>query len=212
MIEGRERTAPAALLAALGVRRGEPLLAVDLAAAKARLEALPWVKSASVERRWPRLLYVKIAERTPLALWQDDGKIRLIDSGGTVIEGADLGRFAKLPMVVGAGADKAAAELLAMLAKEPSLMPHLEAAVRVGARRWNLHLVEGIDVRLPESGAEEALARLAELAPKERLFSPDIVAIDLRLPDRLIVRLSPAAAAARQPPPQPGARKGGRNT
>jgi len=200
MVEGRNETQPAALATALGIRRGEPLLTVDLGAVKARLEALPWVLSASVERRWPQLIYVKLAERSPLALWQQGGKIRLIDTAGTVIEGADTGRYANLPFVVGDGAAKAAPAFLAILAQQSSLAKHVQAAVRVGRRRWNLHLVEGIDVRLPESDPEEALARLAELEAKERLFARDIVMIDLRLPDRLIVRLSPEAAQRERKP------------
>jgi len=197
-VEGRNETSPAALAGALGVRRGEPILAIDIAAIKARLERLPWVRTASVERRWPQLLYVRIVERSPLALWQQDGKIKLIDSEGTAIEGADTARFANLPLVVGEGAAKAAPAFLALLAKEPELSRHIQASIWVGKRRWNLRLVEGIDVRLPESDAEAALARLAEVEAKEGLFARDIVMIDLRLPDRLVVRLSPEAAQQQQ--------------
>lgn len=204
VVEGRGETRPEVLLAALGVRRGMPLLALELGAAKARLEALPWVRTASIERRWPHLVYVRIEERVPLALWQHDGAIRLIDGEGTVIAGADVRRFADLPMVVGEGAPGHAPGFLALLAKEPELARHVAAAVWVGNRRWNLRLQEGIDVRLPESNPEAALARLAALEAKERIFARDIVMIDMRLPDRLIVRLAPDAA--------PRAIKPGRST
>jgi cell division protein FtsQ len=209
-VEGRHETQAGALLAALGVRRGMPILALDLAGAKARLEALPWVRSASVERRWPHLVFVRIEERTPLALWQNQDRIKVIDQEGTVIEGADIARFASLPMVVGPEAPKQTPALLAMLAKQPALARHVAAAVWVGKRRWNLHLQEGIDVRLPELGTEDALARLAGLEAKEQLFARDIVMIDLRMPDRLIVRLSPEAAARQLKPAKPG--KSGKST
>ena len=212
LVEGRNETQPAALTAALGVRRGEPILAVDIAAMKARLERLPWVRTASVERRWPQLIYVRIAERAPLALWQQDGKIRLIDSDGTAIEGADTARFSTLPLVVGEGANTAAPAFLAVLAKVPALTKHVQAAIRVGKRRWNLRLVEGIDVRLPEADPEEALARLADVEAKERILARDIVMIDLRLPDRLIVRLSPEAAQQQQQQQQQRERKPGKST
>ena len=203
-VEGRNETRAEALLATLSVRRGMPLLAVDLAAAKARLEALPWVRTASIERRWPQLVYVKIEERVPLALWQRDSAIKLLDAEGTVIADADIRRFADLPMVVGKGAPAHAPAFLAMLAKEPELARHVAAAVWVGNRRWNLRLQEGIDVRLPESNPEEALTRLSALEAKQRIFARDIVMIDMRLPDRLIVRLAPEAA--------PRAIKPGRST
>ena len=195
VVEGRNETRPEAVLEALGVRRGMPLFALDLGAAKARLEALPWVRTGSIERRWPHLVYVRIEERTPLALWQHAGVIRLIDAEGTVIAGVDIRRFADLPMVVGEGAPSHTPAFLAMLAKEPELARHVAAAVWVGNRRWNLRLQEGIDVRLPESNPEAALGRLATLEAKERIFARDIVIIDMRLSDRLIVRLAPNAAA-----------------
>ena len=195
VVEGRIETRPELLLTTLGVRRGMPLLAVDLAAARTRLEALPWVRAASVERRWPQLLYVRIEERTPLALWQHNDEIKLIDGAGVVIVGADIHRFANLPMVVGEGAPSHAPALLAMLAKEPELARHVAAATRVGNRRWNLRLQEGIDVRLPESNPGQALALLSALEAKLQIFTRDIVMIDMRLPDRLIVRLAPEAAA-----------------
>lgn len=200
LVEGRNRTPTQTLLAALGIRRGTPLLGVDLGAAKARLETLPWVRSASIERRWPQLLYLKIEERTPLALWQRDGAITLIDREGTVIKGADVHRFASLPLVVGEGAAKEAPGFLETLAKTPSLARRIQAAIWVGKRRWNLHLTNGIDVRLPEVAPEEALARLVDYEAKERLLERDIVMIDLRLPDRVIVRLSPDAALRERKP------------
>lgn len=200
LVEGRNETRSQALLVALGVKRGAPLLGVDLAAAKARLEALPWVRTASIERRWPQLLYVKIEERTPLALWQGKSAIKLIDREGKVIEGADVHRFASLPMVVGEGAASQAPGFLEILVKEPTLARRVQAAIWVGNRRWNLRLADGIDVRLPEAAPEEALVRLVDYEAKERLFERDIVMIDLRLPDRVIVRLSPDAAQRERKP------------
>jgi cell division protein FtsQ len=200
LIEGRVETQPAALLAALDVKRGAPLLGVDLRAARARIEALPWVRTASVERRWPGQIQVSITERAPLALWQHNGRIELIDREGKTISGAPVNRFSGLPMVVGEGGDRAAPGFLELLAKRPSLGPHIQAAIWVGQRRWNLRLQEGIDVRLPEANPEEALDRLAELGDRQQLFSRDIVMIDLRLPDRLIVRLSPEAAQRERKP------------
>ncbi|HYB08754.1 MAG TPA: cell division protein FtsQ/DivIB [Alphaproteobacteria bacterium] len=200
MVEGRHETTAQELLAALGAKRGAPLLGLDLGAARERLESLPWVRAASVERRWPSLVFVTIEERTPLALWQSGGRIKLVDREGKVIEGADVARFAQLPMVVGEGAPKQAPAFLDMLAKVPELARHVESGIWVGNRRWNLHLNEGIDVRLPEINPDEALQRLADLDAKERLFERDIVLIDLRLPDRLIVRLSPDAAARQGKP------------
>jgi cell division protein FtsQ len=102
-VEGRTTTDIATILAALGAHAGTPILAVSPTRAKEQLEALPWVRSASIERRLPGTLHVRLVERKPLAVWQHDGKQELIDRDGTVIPVTDLSRFAKLPTVVGAG-------------------------------------------------------------------------------------------------------------
>jgi len=72
------------------------------------------------------------------------------------------------------------------------------AAVFVGERRWNLRLKDGLDIRLPENDVGNALATLSKLDKDDRLFSRDIVAVDMRLPDRLTVQLSEDAAKARE--------------
>jgi len=103
-VEGRETTDRETILAALAAGPGTPILAVDPVQARAQLEALPWVRSAVIERRLPSTLYVRLVERKPLALWQHGGKIELIDREGAAIPAPRLDRFAKLPMVVGEGA------------------------------------------------------------------------------------------------------------
>ena len=194
LVQGRDETSRDSILAALGVARGQPLLAFDPAAAKERLERLGWVREAAVERRFPGTIAVRIVERRPLALWQRDGKLALVDDTGTVIEQDNIARFASLPIIVGDDAPRHAAALLAMLASEPRLKAHVSAAVWVADRRWNLHLDNGIDVRLPEERPEAAWARLADLDRNTGLLQRDLIAIDLRTNNRLILQLSPAAA------------------
>jgi cell division protein FtsQ len=193
-VVGRERADSHAILAALGVKRGSPILGVDLDAAKARLEAVPWIRSASVERLLPDTLFVRISERTPLALWQHGGKFDLVDQDGNVITNADIGAYPSLPQVVGDGAPAATPDLLALLASEPALQHHVTASVRVGGRRWNIDFDNGIDVALPEDGAVDAWHRLAALDRSDRLLERDIQAIDMRLPDRLVLHVTPDTA------------------
>jgi cell division protein FtsQ len=75
------------------------------------------------------------------------------------------------------------------------------AAVWVGARRWDLRLDNGVAIRLPETGVESALARLAAAQAKSPFLDRDVVAVDLRQTDRLVVQLGPAAAERMRPPP-----------
>lgn len=194
LVEGRNETPSAAVLTALAVQRGQPLLAFDPVEAKARLEQLGWVREAAVERRFPGTIAVKITERRPLALWQRDRKLVLVDDTGTVIARDNIDRFASLPIIVGDDAPRNAPALLAMLATEPQLKARVTAAVRVSGRRWNLRLDNGVDVRLPEERPEAAWKRLADYEHTYGLLRRDVIAIDLRMSDRLLLQLAPDAA------------------
>jgi cell division protein FtsQ len=189
-VEGRETTDRETILTALAARPGTPILAVSPKHAKQQLESLPWVRTAEIERRLPGTLYVRLVERKPLALWQHGGKIALIDRVGAVIPVARLDRFAKLPMVVGEGAASHAAVLLDMLASEPDLAARVTAAIRVGNRRWNLRIDNAIDVLLPADETAEAWAQLARLDRSSAVVQRDVQTIDIRLPDRLVLRVS----------------------
>ncbi len=198
-VEGRVTTDRDTILEALNARPGTPLLAVDPARAKQQLESLPWVRSAVIERRFPDTIYVRLVEREPMALWQHHGKLDLIDRSGAVISVTRLDRFAKLPLVVGEDAPAHANELLTMLAREPDLAAHVTAAIRVGGRRWNLRLDNAIDVLLPADDPAAAWAGLAGLQRNSAILQRDVQAIDMRLPDRLVVRVAPDPSKDTQP-------------
>jgi len=191
LVEGRARTDGEEIVGHLGLAIGQPILAVDPAAARAELESLPWVSSASVERQLPGTLYIRLTEREPLALWQENGVIRVIDRDGAVIPGVEPRRFAHLPLVVGQDAPAHAAKLIAVMNSEPELRDRVTAAVRVGGRRWNVQIEGRIDVRLPEDDTAAAWAQLARIERQQGLLSRDVIVIDLRLPDRLVVRTDP---------------------
>ena len=191
LVVGRRETTREELLGAVRLVRGAPILAFDLEVAKKRLEALPWIKTASVGRMLPDTVMLNVVERRPLALWQHKGVFALIDTDGEVIMKENLDRFSDLLVVVGPDAPLHAAKLLQVLATEPQLMDWVEAAIRVGGRRWNLRLKNDIDVRLPEENTAKAWSRLAEYEKTHRVLERDVQILDLRLPDRLIVRKVP---------------------
>jgi cell division protein FtsQ len=203
-VTGRATTDRETILAALDAHYGTPILGVSPTRAKAQLEALPWVRSAAIERRLPGTIYVRLVERQPLAVWQHDGKQELIDRDGTVIPVNDLSRFAKYPTVVGDDqARHGAAQLLDLLANEPSLASRVTALIMVGDRRWNARIDNAIDVMLPEDDIAGAWSKLAQLEKTNRILQRDVEAIDLRLPDRLVLRVNDAAP----PKDAPGGKK-----
>ena len=201
-IRNRANTPEAALARAIGVHVGDPILGFSVVAARKRIEALTWVDHATVERRLPDTVVVQLQERRPFAVWQHDGKFVLIDRNGQVVADQDVAQFRTLPLVVGAGAPEAAAPLLDALATRPALAAHVVAAVRIGQRRWNLLMKNRTDVLLPEGHVVEALDRLMALDQAHALLERPLLAIDMRLPDRLVLRPRPA-------PPADGSKLGG---
>jgi cell division protein FtsQ len=205
LVTGRRHSPRDALLAAVQLTRGAPTLGFDPHAAKVRIEALPWVRSASVQRLLPNTVVVRLVERRPLALWQNQGEFRLIDEHGDTIAIDRLDRFSDLLVVVGEDAPAHAGKLLDLLATQPGLRDRVKAAVRIGGRRWNLRLDNDIDVALPEEDPAGAWARLAAYERLHSILARDVNLVDLRLRDRLIVR------RASQVPPAKGVAQKGRN-
>lgn len=200
LVTGRTNTDPEHLLAALDVARGTPILWIDLDRIHRRVLALPWVKAGRIERRLPDTLFVELQERVPLALWQRDGRLTLVDIDGEEILRDDIGPFAGLPIVIGEKAPERAHGALQMLASQPDLLRRVKALTWVGERRWTVRLEDGIEVQLPEAGAEAAWAQLAALERDHGVLGRDVMTIDLRIPDQLIVRVTPDASVRRPAP------------
>lgn len=195
-VEGRKVVTNNEILAALGYEPGQSLMSLDVAAARETLLANPLIKQATIRKLYPDRLSVQISERVPFALWQVGEKLSVIAADGTVIEAAGDSRFVNLPLVVGAGADISASRILKALEPHAELRDKVYAAVRVGSRRWNLRLKNGMDVKLPEEALDAALAQVAELDRSQKITDRDITELDLRRDGLVTVRLSDDAAAA----------------
>jgi cell division protein FtsQ len=196
-LAGQRRLTREDILDTAGVTGRSSLLFLDAGEMRARLKANPWIAEANVLKLYPSRLHISITERDAFALWQRDGKVEVIAEDGTVVEPYAGQHFAKLPLVVGVGAETRAKDFLTLLDRYPAIRDQLQAAVLVAERRWNLMLKNGVDVRLPETDPERALNMLVKLDRDNKILSRDITAIDLRLQDRITVQLSDEAAAAR---------------
>jgi cell division protein FtsQ len=196
-LTGEKEVSREEVLTTAGVTGRASLLFLDADAARARLLANPWIADAAVFKLYPDRLQITVTERIAFALWQQDGRLSVIAADGTVLESFVEDRYRALPLVVGPGAQRQASEFLGILDRYPDIRSMLRASILVAERRWNLRLTNGIDVRLPETDVEGALDRLIGLDHDKKLLSRDITTVDLRLPDRVSVRLSDAAAQAR---------------
>lgn len=196
-IAGQHELSDARIFAAAGVSDTSSLLFLDCEVAREGLQKLPLVKSAQVRKLFPDTLSVTIEERAPYALWQLDGTVAVIADDGTVLDQSVPERFANLPMVVGAGADKRVHEIVGLLDAAPAIAKRVKAATLVAERRWNLALDNGVVVRLPEQSVDRALATLTDIERSAGVLEKDILTVDLRVSDRVAFRLSADAAAAR---------------
>jgi len=186
------------VLTTAGVTGRASLLFLDAEAARRRLLSNPWIADAAVLKLYPDRLQITVTERQAFALWQKDRHLSVIAADGTILEPFVEDRYVELPLVVGRGAERAAKDFLAVIDRYPAVRSALRASVLVAERRWNLRLKNGIDVLLPEGNVEQALRRLVALDREKKLLSRDILAVDLRLSDRVSVRLSDSAAQTRE--------------
>src|SRR5580704_3190565 len=196
-LTGAKEVSREEILTTAGVTGNASLLFLDADAARAKLMANPWIGDAAVLKLYPDRLQITVTERQAFALWQKDGRVSVIAADGTVLEPFVERRYVGLPLVVGKGAERSAKDFLAVIDHYPDIRSQLRASILVAERRWDLRLINGIDVRLPETNVDAALQRLVDLDRDKKILTRDVTMVDLRLPDRVSVRLSDAAAQVR---------------
>lgn len=194
--EGHDQASAEAIHSAVGVELGDPIFSVDLSAVLERVQAIDWVESVTVERHLPSTLRVSIVERAPVALWQRNQRLVMVDRAGVEVGAEPATEFAHLPIVVGDGALLQMPPLLDAMAADPVLSRRVQAAIWIGGRRWTLHFDNGLEAKLPEAEVEAAWARLVREIGDHGLLEEPIASVDLRLPDRTILRARPPQPSA----------------
>jgi cell division protein FtsQ len=183
-----------------------PQMLVDVGAIRARLMRFGWVKDARVSHRLPDALVIDLVERTPAALWQDKGRLALIDNEGVVLDRVPVDKMPDLPLLIGPGANRQAVSLDRLMSSVPTLKPQLASASWVGGRRWDLSLQSGETLALPEDedAARTALTKFAALDKSNGLLGRGVLRFDLRLPGKMTVRLprAPGEPIVAPPPVQ----------
>jgi cell division protein FtsQ len=204
-LSGTHFTSDTDIFGAVDLPNARSLLSLDSAGVRARIEALPWIATASISRIYPGTLDIRVTERTPAALWRENGRELLIDDKGRVLSAVKPGTQTGLPRIAGEGAAAQAKALLDLIARYPAILSRFESAERVGERRWTLHLKDHITVHL---GADREAAAFAALSSDDdlgKLLSGHDLIIDLRTRGRIAVRHAAEGASA-APPTQVQAR------
>lgn len=207
-ITGQRELVAHEILAVAGLSERNSLPFLDAGDVRERIKAMPLVREASVRKLYPERLVIEITERDAHALWQQRGEVFVISADGTPIDTIHDERFVNLPFVVGEGANLRIAEFQKIVEASGDLRPHIRAGVLVTNRRWNVQLSTGVEVKLPEIGAQAAMAALAKLGKEQKIIEKDLISIDMRIPGRLVARLTEEAAAARAEAKKPSRRRG----
>ncbi|WP_375679453.1 cell division protein FtsQ/DivIB [Bartonella sp. AP7XZML] len=189
-ISGNKRLAKQDIFKILKLDVAPSIFTFDVERARSLLEKQAWVQSANVQKIYPNRMRISIVEREPYAIWQHDGIMDIVDNTGRVIVPFKGEIVRDLPLVVGQGAQNAAKVFIQALSVYPEVYDRIRAFVRVGDRRWDLVLNNGMRVMLPENGALERLSFLFSSGIMQDLLSRDILSVDLRLADRITVSLS----------------------
>ncbi|MGO9941355.1 MAG: cell division protein FtsQ/DivIB [Rhodoblastus sp.] len=197
-IAGQIELGEAQILQVAGVNPLQSLLFLDVDDMRQKLLALPLVKNVSVRKLFPDRLVIEVVERQPYALWQKDGTVSIIAADGAPIDVFHDEKFARLPFVVGEGANLRIDEFLGLLAASGDLREKIRAGILVSNRRWTLKMTSGVEVMLPEADPKAAIALLARLEQEKNILEKDVVSLDLRVPGKVYARLTEEAADARE--------------
>ncbi len=187
-IKGRVNTEKTAILKAINSDWHHPILTIDLATIHQNIENLGWVKNAEVKRILPSEIAITINERRALALYQDNASHHVIDETGEIIKGARPEDFTNLPVVKGRGAPQNTKAILNLLQKEKTLFADVWSLTYQSDRRWDVYLRNNIRILLPEKNPEKAWTKLAKMNEKHGLTKRELVNIDLRIPNKLVIR------------------------
>lgn len=176
---------------------GASSMQADAAAIREKVAEIGWVASAKVRLEAPETLLITVEERVARAIWRRDGALSLIDAEGAVISSLSArDERPDLPVVAGAGAERAVAEARAILTEAGALGDRVRGLIRVGERRWDMVLDQGPKIMLPARGAVDAVAYLAIIQGRDDVLGKDLAAVDLRLMKRPTLRLNPDAKDA----------------
>ena len=186
------------ILDASRIKSGDALLSVEIEEVIDRVEQLNWVKQATIRRDYSGNVLIRVQEHNAAAVWQVENKLWLVSDEGIRITDEKLEFFADLPMISGAGAENQLEKLIGAVSSNQALFDRVETASWVGGRRWDLFLKNGIKIMMPETGMDVAWESLSEFEQNEQLLARNILAVDFRVKDKTVVRLTPDEAARRR--------------
>ena len=121
LIEGRVQTTKEELMSAIGLKRGDNILQIDLDEVQKNVKSLVWVKDAVVTRRYfPNIIHIGLKEKHIKSIWQYQNDFYPLDEDGEIIETEYVPRKDVL-QIVGAGAPEHLKELLQIIEEDKEI-------------------------------------------------------------------------------------------
>lgn len=115
-----------------------------------------WVRSCYSYISLPSTIKIIITEKKPIAMWQNNGRLSIIDKNGFVITSIISNKYSFLPLIIGDNANINASKLFQEINKSPELKKHITNYIYVGSRRWDLIIKDKILVQMPEGDFTKA--------------------------------------------------------
>jgi cell division protein FtsQ len=196
-VTGHLETSEIDVLEQLDLDGATSLIGFDSEAARQRVLKMPWVATARVTKLYPDGVSVELTEKVPFAVWQNGDVLSLVEEKGGEIVSFNDEKYLELPLVIGEGANLKAHEIVSMMSAYPDLSDRVKAYAYIGGRRWDLQMKDGVTVQLPEKDTDAALKVVAGLEAGQALLGKDIEIVDLRIDDRMVVRLTAEAQSVR---------------
>lgn len=189
-IEGASPVVDRALRAMLPVDLPASSFDIDLAALRLQVMQLDAIETIDLRIKPGGILSAQVKERQPAILWRHARGIDMLDAGGHRVASVTSREVrSDLPMISGEGAERATAEALELFDAAGPILPRVRGLVRRGERRWDLVLDFDQRIMLPEQGAVVALEAAIALHRAQDMLGRDIAAVDLRDPQRPVLRL-----------------------
>ena len=189
-IQGRINTPKQQIINAITIKTGDSMFRVDTQDIKNKISKIGWINTVSVERRFPNTIYITVKEKKPVAIWQLNGTLSIIDKNGDVLSKNQLKKFSHLKILVGKNANKKVLDFMRIIAHDTTLSKMVSAGIWISKRRWNVVLLNRIEVKLPSVSPNLSWVKLGKYAKKKNLLTRDIKSIDLRITDKIFLKMN----------------------
>ena len=150
-----------------------------------------WVRNLYVERVLPNTIKIKIEEKKPIGIWQNETSNKLITKYGEIISIADVNKFKNnLPIIHGDNANNNAESILKILRTNKSFAKNIWSLTYINNRRWNLHFNQGIIILLPSVGVLKAWKKIIKLQEQYGVLNLGLTELDFRNPNKILGRIN----------------------